>query len=72
LELRLRFQASVYGWLDEKDYSTMEVFEVVKAVLDQEYENIVPVKERDQKIVSTLENLGEIYKKVKTYGGGFI
>jgi hypothetical protein len=50
----------------------MEVFEVVKAVLDQEYENIVPVKERDQKIVSTLENLGEIYKKVKTYGGGFI
>jgi hypothetical protein len=28
----------------------MEIFEIVKEVLDQEYKNIVPEKERDERI----------------------
>jgi hypothetical protein len=47
----------------------MEIFEIVKAVLDQEYESILPEKERDQKIKNALNSLGTIYGKVKTHGG---
>jgi hypothetical protein len=42
--------------LSGRNYGTMEIFEMVKAVLDQEYENIVPEKERDQKITKALDS----------------
>lgn len=55
--------------LSRKSYGAMEIFEIVKTVLDQEYESILPEEERDQRITKALDSLGTIYGKVKAYGG---
>jgi hypothetical protein len=44
----------------------MKVFEIVKTVLDEEYESVLPVLERDSKISKALKELGRAYRKLRT------
>ena len=46
----------------------MKVFEIVKTVLDEEYENIFPEAKRDAKINNALTELGTAYNRVKIVG----
>ena len=47
----------------------MKVFEIVKTVLDEEYENIFPEAKRDAKINNALTELGTAYNRVENRGG---
>jgi hypothetical protein len=54
---------------DGRGGETMKVFEIVKTVLDEEYESISPKAERDSKISKALKELSTAYNKVKNRGG---
>ena len=48
---------------------TMKVFEIVKTVLNEEYESVFPKAERDARIGKALKDLSVAYSKVKNRGG---